>query len=52
VIEGELEYFFDQAWHHLAQGQVAKFNGNQAHGYRNPSAQPTIFHNIICYTKP
>jgi len=50
VIEGELECFFDQGWHHLAQGQVAKFNANQAHGYRNPSQHKTVFHNMICYT--
>jgi transcriptional regulator with XRE-family HTH domain len=50
VIEGELEYLLNDHWHHLNKGDVAKFNANQKHGYRNISENQTVFHNIICYT--
>ncbi|OUS25858.1 hypothetical protein A9Q98_11190 [Thalassotalea sp. 42_200_T64] len=50
VIEGEMEYFLEQQWHPLTAGEVVKFAANTKHGYRNVSAKPAKFHNIICYT--
>lgn len=50
VIEGEMEYFLEQQWHPLKQGEVAKFHANVEHGYRNMSEKQVIFHSIICYT--
>lgn len=50
VIEGEMEYFLEGKWHALHKGDVAKFNANKKHGYRNPSEKQAIFHNIIYYT--
>ncbi|MEY8213461.1 MAG: XRE family transcriptional regulator [Colwellia sp.] len=50
VIEGEIEYFLNEQWHHLRKGEVVKFNANKKHGYRNMSENQAIFHNIICYT--
>lgn len=50
VIEGEIEYFLNEQWHHLNKGEVAKFNANQKHGYRNMSENQAVFHNIIYYT--
>lgn len=50
VIEGEMEYFLNNQWHPLSQGDVVKFNANQKHGYRNTSETKTVFHNIIYYT--
>ena len=50
VIEGEMEYFLDQQWHYLKQGDVAKFHANVEHGYRNMSEKQAIFHTVICYT--
>jgi uncharacterized cupin superfamily protein len=49
VVEGEIEYFLDEQWHPLYQGDVVKFNADQQHGYRNSSKSPSTFHNIICY---
>lgn len=50
VIEGEIEYFLNDHWHHLSKGDVVKFNANQKHGYRNVSENTAVFHNIIYYT--
>jgi len=50
VIEGEMEYFLDDKWHHLNKGEVAKFDANRKHGYRNTSDKQVIFHNVISYT--
>ncbi|NQY62735.1 MAG: helix-turn-helix transcriptional regulator [Alteromonadaceae bacterium] len=50
VIEGEMEYFLEQLWHPLKQGEVAKFHANVEHGYRNMSEKKAIFHSVICYT--
>ncbi|NQY65297.1 MAG: cupin domain-containing protein, partial [Alteromonadaceae bacterium] len=50
VIEGEMEYFLEQQWHLLKQGEVAKFHADVEHGYRNMSGEQTVFHSIICYT--
>lgn len=50
VIEGKIEYFLNDNWHHLSKGDVVKFNANQKHGYRNVSENIAVFHNIIYYT--
>lgn len=50
VIEGEMEYFIDNQWHLLKQGEFVKFNANIEHGYRNLSDKKTTFHNVIYYT--
>ncbi|WP_019613802.1 helix-turn-helix domain-containing protein [Psychromonas ossibalaenae] len=49
VTEGEMEYFLDNKWLPLNSGEVVKFKAEQVHGYRNVSAQATVFQNIICY---
>jgi len=49
VVEGEMEYFLDNQWHTLSQGEVIKFNANKTHGYRNLSQKNVTFHNIINY---
>jgi len=50
VIEGEMEYFINEQWHHLKQGEFVKFNADVEHGYRNLSDKTAIFHNVIFYT--
>ena len=49
VIEGEMEYFIDNQWHLLKQGEFVKFDANVEHGYRNLSDKKTTFHNVIFY---
>ena len=49
VIEGEMEYFIDNQWHLLQQGECVKFTANVEHGYRNLSDKKTTFHNVIFY---
>lgn len=51
VISGEMQCLIEGNWVALKQGESIKFNANQAHGYRNQSAQPCSFHNIISYPK-
>ncbi|MDO7086193.1 XRE family transcriptional regulator [Pseudocolwellia sp. AS88] len=50
VIDGEMEYFINNQWHHLKQGEFVKFNADVEHGYRNLSAKTATFHNVIFYT--
>ncbi|MGJ8581519.1 MAG: helix-turn-helix domain-containing protein [Psychromonas sp.] len=52
VVSGEMEYFADAKWHRLATGESAKFNADQAHGYRNVGNQLLRFFNIIHYPLP
>lgn len=49
VVSGAMEYLLDGRWHPLATGEVAKFEANREHGYRNTGGQPAVFHNMICY---
>ena len=51
VIEGEMEYFLKDEWHHISKGEVVKFDANIKHGYRNLSKEKAIFHNVISYTE-
>lgn len=51
MISGEIEYLVDDEWRVLTQGNVAKFSADQPHGYRNKSAVPVMFQNLICYTE-
>lgn len=50
VINGEIEYFINNKWHHLKQGDSVKFNADVEHGYRNLSNKTATFHNVIFYT--
>lgn len=50
VIDGEMEYFINEQWHHLKQGEFVKFNADVEHGYRNLSDKTAVFHNVIFYT--
>jgi quercetin dioxygenase-like cupin family protein len=50
VIDGEMEYFINNQWHHLKQGEFVKFKADVEHGYRNLSDKPATFHNMIFYT--
>ncbi|WP_409440361.1 helix-turn-helix domain-containing protein [Psychromonas sp. GE-S-Ul-11] len=49
VKSGEMEYFSGSQWHRLATGESAKFNADQAHGYRNVGNGVLRFFNIIHY---
>ncbi|RBW41676.1 hypothetical protein DS885_16235 [Psychromonas sp. B3M02] len=46
---GEMEYFCGDQWHRLNTGESAKFNADQAHGYRNVGNDLLRFFNIIHY---
>lgn len=49
VIDGAMEYLTDNKWQGLQAGEVAKFNADKNHGYRNVTDSPVTFHNIIFY---
>ena len=49
VIEGILEIKLTEQWQILLAGETLRFKADQAHGYRNKSAELVIFHNVIHY---
>jgi len=51
VIEGALEIKLTDQWQLLQAGETLRFKADQDHGYRNSSAERTIFHNVIHYPK-
>ena len=51
VTNGKMEVFAGGVWHTLNQNEGMKFNADQVHGYRNPSHEKAVFHDIIHYKK-
>ena len=49
VIEGQIEILANGSWHQLKTHEGLRFNANQAHGYRNRSAEKATFHDIVHY---
>ncbi len=49
VISGSMEILLNAQWHSLAKGQAMRFDGNQAHGYRNLGSKKSCFHSLIHY---
>jgi len=49
VISGEMELLINGEWIKLTQGSSVRFAGDTLHGYRNSSASPAVFHNILHY---
>ncbi len=51
VIQGQMDMLVDGRWLPLKKGDVLRFSADKPHGYRNLSAQKTVFHNIIHYPR-
>jgi len=51
VVEGAVEILLEGAWVRVACGQALRFNADQPHGYRNPLATPSRFHNTMHYPR-
>ncbi len=49
VIEGTLEVLQNGAWIAISTGQGTRFAADTEHGYRNPTKQEVVFHNVIHY---
>ena len=49
VINGSMQLLLDGQWQTLLCGTGLRFHADIAHGYRNPTANPASFHNIIHY---
>lgn len=52
VLEGEMELLLDGQWVAMKKGAAVRFAADVPHGYRNLTASPAIFHNLIHYPKP
>ena len=52
VLRGNMEVLVDGEWMKLAEGQAVRFSADRAHGYRNTSERPAVFHNLIHYAPP
>lgn len=50
VTQGSIEVYLKEKWHYVTFNEGLKFNGDQAHGYRNLSEHTANIHNIIHYT--
>lgn len=49
VLRGTVEILIAGDWVALAQGDALRFSADRPHGYRNPGADPAVFHNLIHY---
>lgn len=49
VLRGHMEVLVEGAWVALAEGGAVRFAADRPHGYRNPTAEPAVFHNLIHY---
>ena len=49
VLRGTMEVLVEGEWMKLAEGQAVRFSADRAHGYRNTSERPAVFHNLIHY---
>lgn len=52
VLRGHMEVLVEGEWMALAEGQAVRFSADRAHGYRNTSERPAVFHNLIHYGQP
>ena len=52
VLGGQMDVLVEGEWIALAEGDALRFAADRPHGYRNPGAEPALFHNLICYTRP
>lgn len=50
VSQGEIEVLIIDKWNKLNLNEGLRFEANQVHGYRNKTAKPAIFYDIIHYT--
>lgn len=50
VLEGNLEVFFEDKWHAVAQGESLRFYSDQPHGYKAVTER-AVFQNIVCYPR-
>ncbi|WP_342320591.1 XRE family transcriptional regulator [Kosakonia sp. BYX6] len=50
VISGVLDMCIQGQWKTLTSGQGVRFAGDEAHAYRNSSAQTALFHSLIHYS--
>lgn len=51
VISGDMEVLIDEQWLPLASGEAVRFAADQAHGYRNLTNLPVVFHDVIHYQR-
>ena len=49
VVSGQLSIMVDNEWRTLHLHQGCRFDADKAHGYRNETNEPVIFHDIIHY---
>jgi len=49
VLEGAIEILAGESWLRVESGQALRFNADKPHGYRNPLAKQSRFHNTIYY---
>lgn len=51
VVRGTMEVLVEESWIALGEGEAVRFPADRPHGYRNPSAEPAVFHNLIHYAR-
>lgn len=49
VQSGMMELLVNNEWMSLSQGSAVRFAADQPHGYRNSTASPAVFYNLIHY---
>ncbi len=49
VVRGHMEVLVEGQWIALAEGSAVRFSADRPHGYRNTTAAPAVFHNLIHY---
>jgi transcriptional regulator with XRE-family HTH domain len=49
VVDGKMEVLVNGVWQSLNKGEGLRFNADQAHGYRNTTAEIACFHDVIHY---
>ncbi|GGB95861.1 DNA-binding protein [Marinobacterium zhoushanense] len=49
VIRGQMEVLIDGQWQRMREGDAVRFVADRAHGYRNLTQSPAVFHNLIHY---
>lgn len=49
VVDGQMEVLVNGAWKPLRKGEGLRFDANQAHGYRNTTAELACIHDLIHY---
>lgn len=47
---GSIEVLAQEEWHQVNQHEGLRFDASLPHGYRNPSDQSALFHDMIHYT--